>query len=101
MIIQTIESELKTYDIKVHRAATKMEKDMSRELASMGVPFFGVKESLIAPDEVGGGRAKGKASEDAASENINSVEGVHKITRKELRELQKRMIIHLEDLYGD
>lgn len=76
-------AELRAYDKKVHRAATQMEKAMLADLVAMGVPFFGTEERLVVEDDLGEASEKGT------------------ITKKQLKELQMKMIQHLEDLYGE
>ena len=84
--------ELRTYDLKVWRAAEKMEGAMMKELESLGVPFFGLEEGLLLNDTKGVPKPKTKA---AAGDRTR------RISRSELKTLQMRMIQHLEDLYKD
>jgi len=62
-----------------------MVKDYESQLRKMGIPFFAIKDELIIKDnetDVGGGT-------------------MSKLDKGELRELQKRMIAYLEDLFVD
>jgi hypothetical protein len=76
-------AELRAYDKKVHRAATQMEKAMVADLVSMGVPFFKIEERLILEDDLGEASEKGR------------------ITSKQLKVLQMRILQHLEDMYSE
>jgi Protein of unknown function (DUF2458) len=68
--------------MKVYRAQVQMVKEMSAKLKSFGVPFFGTKNDLV--------QRPGEAV----------VEG-KKITEAELVELQRKMIVMLEDLCNE
>ncbi|KAF4552251.1 Hypothetical protein D9617_10g072320 [Elsinoe fawcettii] len=82
---QELKSELDDFDSKIHRAQTQMVIAMTAELKAIGVPFFGTNADLILPgiNEMG----------DNGTTNG--------ITNTELRALQHRMIIYLEDMYKD
>ena len=67
-----------------------MYEGMSADFSAMGIPFFGVNPSLVVDKE--------EASIDSVSTDKN-VYG--KVTKDQLLELQRRMVRHLEDLYGD
>jgi hypothetical protein len=86
------DAELLEFDQKVYAAQQAMETGMTAELKGLGVPFFGVKEDLVVPDEL-----EVKRAEEA--------DGMPKwsavVTESEMRELRRRMINHLEDLYRD
>ena len=95
-------NELVGYDRKIHRAATMMTKDMTRQLITLGIPFFGTSKDVIAdgsPKELGNNQAR--PTMDAAGPKDTSPGGGVKVSRVELLGLQKRMLRHLEDLYGD
>ena len=66
-----------------------MEGSHIAELKRLGVPFFGLKEYLLRAD---------KNTEGGESSN-EAVDG--KITPKQLKDLQQRMLNHLVELYGD
>jgi hypothetical protein len=85
---QEEDTELKGFDRKVYAALQQMAVAMDRELTALGVPFFAIRHDLIATQtstksEAGGGGGDGM------------------ITKVELRELQKRMLLFLQDLFGD
>jgi len=66
-----MQAELDAYDMKVYKAQQEMHKSMTAELKTLGVPFFGMRtDSLV------------------------------KLKEAELLELQKKMLRHLEDMYG-
>lgn len=77
---------VKTYVAKVYSAAAEMHKVMSQELKNLGVPFFGTSNELI--DRTG-------FSSDFKDGRLSS-----KISEKQLLVLQRKMIQHLEDMYG-
>lgn len=64
-----------------------MVESQSSSLKMLGVPFFGVRPHLL-------------ASEDEAIAT-NAEENAAKITQSQVLELQRRMLTHLLDLYGD
>ncbi|RMZ84883.1 hypothetical protein DV738_g451, partial [Chaetothyriales sp. CBS 135597] len=64
-------AELAAYDAKVHRGLVAMQADFARQLRNLGVPLFAISHDL------------------------------KKLDKGELRELQKRMLALLEDLFGD
>jgi len=67
----------------------------STALKGLGVPFFGVKpEQILAEDP-----ETIDSSEESESQLPNVVDG--KITKKQLIELQCKMLNHLMELYGD
>ena len=70
--------ELRVFDAKVYRAQVQMVKEMSAKLKGFGVPFFGSDAAVI-------------------GEGIDS----KKIDEAELVELQRRMIVILEDLCSE
>ncbi|KAJ4993095.1 hypothetical protein SVAN01_01447 [Stagonosporopsis vannaccii] len=81
------QEELDQYDAKVYRASKAMVESQSSSLKVLGVPFFGVRPHLL-------------ASED--EEIDTNAEGTPtKIAQSQVLELQRRMLTHLLDLYGD
>ncbi|KAJ4304930.1 hypothetical protein N0V90_000458 [Kalmusia sp. IMI 367209] len=81
--------ELEQYDQKVYRACQRMVGAQKAQLKSLGVPFFGVRPDLMLPDgcEAGAGTEDGQEAK--------------KVTKKEVLELQRKMLNHLMELYGD
>lgn len=72
-----------------------MAKSQSAELKRLGVPFFEVRPDLILLDDVN----SSLSTEEADS---RSTEGANqKISKKQLLELQRKMLNHLTELYGD
>ena len=62
---------------------------MSKELKTLGVPFFGVPLYLV------------KKSMEEASGTAGVVPDAARISEEELLGLQRRMIQYLEDMYRD
>ncbi|KAF1841892.1 uncharacterized protein K460DRAFT_358586 [Cucurbitaria berberidis CBS 394.84] len=83
--------ELDQYDAKVYRASKAMVESQTSSLKVLGVPFFGVKPYLVV-------LSVAEATEGAESQTLD-VGG--KITKKQLLELQRKMLNHLMELYGD
>ena len=85
------QEELDQYDAKVYRACKAMVESQTSSLKVLGVPFFGVKPYLVVntPD---------KPSETTESRSVQS-DG--KVTREQLLDLQRKMLNHLMELYGD
>lgn len=67
----------------------------SSALKGLGVPFFGVKADLVLADDA----EHAESSGDAETEPINIADG--RITKKQLLELQRKMLNHLIEMYGD
>ena len=65
-----------------------MADAQAAELQRLGVPFFGVDPKLILAD---GDEGKKLDDEDATK----------MVTKKQMLELQRQMLKHLMDLYGD
>ncbi|KIX02354.1 uncharacterized protein Z518_08295 [Rhinocladiella mackenziei CBS 650.93] len=80
-----IRAELDAYDKKVHAGLIAMAADFDRQLRAMGVPFYAIKHDLVVLEE-------GPEKPDAPQGRID---------KGELRELQKRMLQTLEDLFTD
>ena len=83
--------ELDQYDAKVYRASKAMVDSQTSSLKVLGVPFFGVKPHLVGgssydPTEVG---------------DSQPIPAGGKISKDQLLELQRKMLNHLMELYGD
>ncbi|KAF2268038.1 hypothetical protein CC78DRAFT_530432 [Lojkania enalia] len=89
------QEELNQYDQKVYRACRQMVELQSAELKRLAVPFFGVRPDLMLPD---GGDS---INSDDEVPRYASEETEGKITKKQLSELQRQMLRHLVDMYGD
>ncbi|KAL9056362.1 MAG: hypothetical protein Q9162_002953 [Coniocarpon cinnabarinum] len=91
--------EIFQYDMKVHRALMTMQKHMTQDLKSLGVPFFVLQENLIA------GVGEDTKALDDVQANIKSTrassDASKRITRQELIQLQQKMLQHLQDVFGD
>ncbi|KAJ5020598.1 hypothetical protein J3E73DRAFT_428002 [Bipolaris maydis] len=85
--------ELDQYDAKVYRACKAMVDSQSSSLKALGVPFFGVKPYLVLG-------ASYDPIEVVDSQTVAVGEG-GKITKEKLLELQRKMLNHLMELYGD
>ena len=79
------ERELQAYDKKVYAGLLAMAADFDRQLRGLGVPFYSIKHELVILEE--------------GKEKAGAIRG--RLDRGELRELQKRMLQHLEDLFGE
>jgi hypothetical protein len=75
-------TELAAYDKKVHGELTKMTAAYDKQLRAMGIPFYAIKHDLVILE---------KGPEKSTTKG--------RIDRGELRELQRRMLQHLEDLF--
>ncbi|KAF2828519.1 hypothetical protein CC86DRAFT_368732 [Ophiobolus disseminans] len=84
---QREKAELQQYDAKVYRACKAMTESQMSSLKLLGVPFFGVKHQLVLHESV-----ETPSAEDAAA---------GKISRTQLLELQRKMLNHLTELYGE
>jgi len=82
------DAELHEFDIKIYRAQVQMNDAMASELKSLGVPFFGTRTECI----------KSRSDEQAVE---TRPKWSPLVTTEALRELQRRMICHLEDMYKD
>lgn len=80
----TEKAELESYDRKVYSELTKMVASFDRQLRSMGIPFYAIKHELVILEQ---GKEKTRST--------------GRIDRGELRELQKRMMQHLQDLFSE
>ena len=81
--------ELETFDMKVHRAQTQMVKEMMAALRKLGVPFFGTRSDLV---RVPGKEGRGDGRDGQSMGMIDEVELIN---------LQRRMLVILEDLCSD
>jgi hypothetical protein len=88
------QEEMSGYDQKVYRASKAMVESQSSSLKVLGVPFFGTRPYLILHDE-----EQKSASEMADSMTVDQHDG--KITETQLLNLQRKMLNHLMELYGD
>jgi hypothetical protein len=86
------DAELLEFDRKVYAAQQSMEAGLTTELKGLGVPFFGVREDVVVKDGGAVVRSGG---------NGEDMNGSGKVTEEELRNLRRRMVGHLEDLYRD
>ncbi|RAR07931.1 chromatin remodeling complex subunit [Stemphylium lycopersici] len=83
--------ELDQYDAKVYRACKAMVDSQTSSLKALGVPFFGVKPHLVV----------GSSYDPAEVTDSQSTPAGSKITKDQLLELQRKMLNHLMELYGD
>ena len=74
--------ELEVYDRKVYGELRKMSADFDRQLRGLGVPLFAIRHELVVDRDMDGG-AGGR------------------LTKEELKELQRRVLEHLVDLFGE
>jgi hypothetical protein len=65
------------------------------ELKRLGVPFFGVKESLILSNDEESTMLEG----DLEPQLSQTASG--KVTKQQILALQRKMLNHLVELYGD
>lgn len=79
------QDELEAYDKKVYKALVQMQAHFDKELRNLGVPFYAIKHDLVILE--------------AGKEKPGSVQG--RIDTGELRELQKRLLQTLEDLFDE
>ena len=79
------QAELEAFDKKVYKGLMDMAADFDRQLRLMGIPFYAIKHDLVILEA-------GKEKEGAQKGRLD---------KGELRELQKKMVQTLEDLFGD
>ena len=77
-------AEMKKCDQKVHSAMMKMAAGIDRDLRAMGVPFYAIKHDLV---------ILGEGKDDKP--------GSGRLDKGELRELQKKILQLLEELFKD
>jgi hypothetical protein len=82
------------YDHKVYRASKAMVESQSSSLKVLGVPFFGTRPYLILHDE------EQKPAPETA-DHLTPDQNDGKITETQLLNLQRKMLNHLMELYGD
>lgn len=78
-------AELAAYDKKVYAGLTALASDYDRQLKNLGIPFFAIRHELVILEQ--------------GPEKTGSLKG--RVDKGELRELQKRMLQTLEDLFGE
>jgi hypothetical protein len=83
--------ELDQYDAKVYRACKAMVESQTLSLKVLGVPFFGVKPYLVI----------GSSYDPMEVTDSQSTPASGKMTKEQLLELQRKMLNHLMELYGD
>lgn len=83
------DTELAQFDKKVHRAQATMVRAMGHDLMTLGVPFFGTDNALVMDDTTATNSAEGIASDTKL------------ISKTELLQLQRKMVVYLEDMYND
>lgn len=79
------QAELDAYDKKVYAGLVAMAADFDRQLRNLGVPLYAIKHDLVVLEE--------------GPEKAGAVKG--RVDKGELRELQKRMLQTLEDLFSE
>ncbi len=79
--------ELRDYDRKVYAGLVAMTADFDRQLKALNVPFYAIRHDLVVLEE--------------GKEKVGPSVKVGRIDRGELRELQRRVLELLEDLFGD
>lgn len=79
------QAELVAYDKKIYKALVQMQAHFDKELRNLGMPFFAIKHDLVILES-------GKQKPGSIHERIDT---------GELRELQKRLLQTLEDLFGE
>ena len=82
------------YDQKVYRASKAMVESQTSSLKVLGVPFFGTRPYLILHDDEQ--KSKSETSDSVAPDQKDG-----KITETQLLDLQRKMLNHLMELYGD
>ncbi|KAI4648449.1 uncharacterized protein J4E79_010071 [Alternaria viburni] len=83
--------ELDQYDAKVYRASKAMVDSQTSSLKVLGVPFFGVKPHLVV----------GSSYDPTEVTDSQLTPAGGKISKQQLLELQRKMLNHLMELYGD
>ncbi|EFQ88459.1 hypothetical protein CFE70_009839 [Pyrenophora teres f. teres 0-1] len=83
--------ELDQYDAKVYRVCKAMVDSQTSSLKVLGVPFFGVKLYLVS----------GSSYDPTEVTDAQTAPTGGKITKEQLLELQRKMLNHLMELYGD
>ena len=83
--VSSNEKEIEAYDKKVYAGLLAMTADFDRQLRGLGVPFYAIKHEMVILED---GKEKAGAPKG-------------RVDRGELRDLQKRMLVLLEDLLGE
>ncbi|KEF59770.1 uncharacterized protein A1O9_04618 [Exophiala aquamarina CBS 119918] len=78
-------AELAMYDKKVFAGLSALAADFDRQLKNLGIPFYSIRHELVVLEQ--------------GPQKAGSSKG--RIDKGELRELQKRMLQTLEDLFAD
>lgn len=89
------QAELDQYYQKVYRASRQMTESHTKQLAQLGVPFFGLRSDLLRPDDDDDSSLL-EVADAAPTEESDGT-----ITKKQLLALQRKMLNHLVELYGD
>ena len=86
------EAELVEFDRKIYAAQLDMETAMTAELKRLGVPFFGTDRNAVLSSD-----------DETSVERLSHRRPIWSplVTETQLLELRRRMVGHLEDLYGD
>ncbi|KAF2271791.1 uncharacterized protein EI97DRAFT_348893, partial [Westerdykella ornata] len=92
------QEELNEYYQKVYRACRQMSESHKKELQRLGVPFFCLRFDLLRADDT---KTVSSPHEDDEQEKEVSASSDGTITESELLVLQKKMLNHLMELYGD
>lgn len=87
-----MEKELATFDRKIYAAQAKMDEALTVELKDLGVPFFGTDSSAVADDD---------STQDLEQASRARPKHSPVVTEKQLLDLRRRMVEHLEALYRD
>jgi hypothetical protein len=85
------QEELVQHDAKVYRACKSMVDFQTSSLKALGVPFFGMKPYLVV----------GSSYDPMQVADTQSAPVGSNITKEQLLELQRKMLNHLMELYGD
>jgi hypothetical protein len=79
-----------------------MNDSMSNVLKSLGVPFFGTHAALILPDDddkTDQGKSVGGVPVVKDVQGDNRPKWSPRVTKNELMELKRKMVVYLEDMY--
>lgn len=87
-----VDKELATFDRKIYAAQVQMDTAMTAELKGLGVPFFGTDSSFVVGESDG---------QDSANVTSNRPKHSPLVTEKQLMDLRRRLVEHLEALYRD
>ncbi|MCJ1285599.1 hypothetical protein MMC26_004940 [Xylographa opegraphella] len=82
-------AELVRYDKKVHRACLEMVNATRVELQSLGIPSFGIRRELVLRDD---------ETDDEMNDQVSATDRKRKLRSGEVLELQKKVLVLLEDL---